>query len=139
MTLPAGTAVMAGAKRRYVMEWRAGQTIPSPASGPGSLIRSDFGSTVHKNFEVVLWNGNELWHWWHDNSDVASPWQRGQLISANATGSGCIIQSDFGSGDHGNFEVVVPEGNDLVHYNSDVSSGWQRGQVITSHATGPGC
>src|SRR6266699_563167 len=100
MTLPAGTAVMAGAKRRYVMklssvgpsciiegdfdsgghhnleavlfhddqlhhlygvpgplvmEWRPGQTIPSPASGPGSLIRSDFGSTVHKNFEVVLW------------------------------------------------------------------------------------
>jgi hypothetical protein len=35
-----------------------------------------------------------------------------------------IIQSDFASGGHGNFEVVVLEGNELVHYfhdNSDVT------------------
>ena len=36
-----------------------------------------------------------------------------------ATGPGCIIQSDFSGGDHGNFEVVVLEGNQLVHYFHD--------------------
>ena len=123
------------------IEWRNGQTLPTPASGPGSLIQSDFGSD-HGNFEVVLWAGNELWHWSHDNSDVNLPWQRGQRISDRATGPGSIIQSDFGSDAHGNFEVVVLEGNELVHYfhdNSDVNLPWRRGQTISTRATGPGC
>jgi hypothetical protein len=50
------------------------------------------------------------------------------------SGPGCIIQSDFSGGDHGNFEVVVLEGSELVHYwhdNSDVNLAWARGQVIT--------
>jgi hypothetical protein len=120
--------------------WQRGQTLPTAASGPGSIIQSDFGGD-HGNFEVVLWIGTELWHWWHDNSDVSLPWQRGQRISTQATGPGCIIQSDFSDGEHGNFEVVVLEGNQLVHYfhdNSDVTLPWQRAQTITSQATGPG-
>jgi hypothetical protein len=121
--------------------WHPAQTLPSLASGPGSIIQSDFGSGNHKNFEVVLWSGTELVHWWHDNSDVTLPWQRGQTISTNATGPGSIMQSDFGSGGHGNFEVVVLEGTNLVHWwhdNSDVTLPWQRGQTITTTATGPG-
>src|SRR3954453_11363068 len=124
------------------IEWRNGQTLPTPASGPGSIIQSNFGSGDHGNFEVVLWAGKELWHWFHDNSDVSLPWQRAQRISDRATGPGSIIQSDFGSGDHGNFEVVVLEGNELVHYfhdNSDVSLPWRRGQTISTRAMGPGC
>jgi hypothetical protein len=122
--------------------WSVAQTLPSPASGPGSMIQSDFGGGPHGNFEAVLWNANELVHWWHDNSDVKLPWQRGQTISTKATGPGSIIQSDFGGGRHKNFEVVVLEGTNLVHYwhdNSDVRLPWQRGQTITINATGPGC
>src|SRR5207245_2404576 len=62
------------------------------------------------------------------------PWQRAQTITTRASGPGCIIQSDFGGGDHKNFEVVVLEGNELVHYfhdNSDVNLPWQRAQTIT--------
>jgi hypothetical protein len=123
------------------VEWQMAQTLPAAASGPGSMIQSDFRSGDHGNFEVVLWSGNELWHWFHNNSDVTLPWQRGQRISDRATGPGAIIQSDFGSGDHGNFEVVVPEGYELVHYfhdNSDVTLPWERGQTISTNATGPG-
>jgi hypothetical protein len=123
------------------VEWRTGQTLPTAASGPGSMIQSDFHSGDHGNFEVVLWSGNELWHWFHDNSDVSLPWQRGQRISDRATGPGAIIQSYFRSGDHGNFEVVVLEGNELVHYfhdNSDVTLPWGRGQTISTNANGPG-
>jgi hypothetical protein len=52
-----------------------------------------------------------------------------------------ILQSDFGSGGHGNFEVVVPVGNSLVHFyhdNSDVSLPWGRGQNITDACNGWG-
>ena len=124
--------------------WSLAQTLPSAASGPGSMIRSDFHSGDHPgNFEAVLWNGTELQHWWHDNSDSTLPWRQGQTISNRATGPGSIIQSDFRSGgDHSNFEVVVLEGTDLVHYwhnNSDVNLPWQRAQTISTTATGPGC
>jgi hypothetical protein len=33
-----------------------------------------------------------------------------------STGVGCLIQSDFISNGHGNFETVALQGNDLVHY-----------------------
>jgi hypothetical protein len=122
------------------LPWQRGQTISVAATGPGCIIQSDFGGE-HKNFEVVVLEGNQLVHYWHNNSDVNLPWQRGQTISVAATGPGCIIQSDFG-GEHKNFEVVVLEGNQLVHYwhdNSDVNLPWQRGQTISVAATGPGC
>ena len=113
--------------------------ITSHATGPGCIIQSDFRGE-HGNFEVVVREGNDLVHYWHDNGDVASPWQHGQVITSHATGPASIIQSDF-RGEHGNFEVVVREGNDLVHYwhdNGDVASPWQHGQTISHMAGGPG-
>ena len=104
-----------------------------------SLIQSDFGGD-HKNFEAVVLEGRDLWHWWRDNSSTGQPWRRGQRIVADqAAFAGSIIQSDFRSGDHGNFEVVVPlfqsGGNvELWHFwhdNSDVSKPWRRGQRVT--------
>jgi hypothetical protein len=120
--------------------WVRGQIISSNATGPGCMIQSDFRSGDHGNFEVVVPEGTNLVHYWHNNGDVAAPWQRGQTISSSVTGPATIIQSDFRSGDHGNFEVVAIEGSDLVHYwhdNSDVNLPWRRGQVISRAATGP--
>ena len=120
--------------------WRRGQTISNSVTGPATLIQSDFRSDEHGNFEVVALEGSDLVHYWHDNSDVNSPWHRGQTISHNATSSASIIQSDFRSGDHGNFEVVVREGTNLIHYwhdNSDVNSPWRRGQIISTVPGGP--
>lgn len=133
--------------------WKPGQVIvPSGAAGAGSLIQSDFASGDHGNFEVVVpmadgRGGLDLVHWFHDNSDVGLPWQRGQIVAHGVAGPGCLIQSDFASDEHGNFEVVVPMpdghgGLDLVHFfhdNSDVSLPWQRGQLVAHGVAGPGC
>ena len=91
----------------------------------GCLIQSDFGSGPHKNFETVVLQGSDLVHYWHDNTHVNFTWVRGQIITRNATGAGCIIQSDFRGGGHGNFEVVVPEGRAL----STTGMTIQRGQL----------
>ncbi len=134
------------------LPWQAGQLIASGVAGAGCIIQSDFASDGHGNFEVVvpIVNGNggmDLRHFFHDNSNVALPWQAGQLIASGVAGAGCIIQSDFASDGHGNFEVVVPVpgsegGTDLRHFfhdNSNVALPWQAGQVIASGVAGPGC
>jgi len=126
--------------------WQQGQIVAPNISGPGTIIQSDFRSNGHGNFEVVVpvpagAGSCDLWHFWHDNSDVNKPWQRGQRVAQNVNGSAVIIQSDFRASDHGNFEVVVPQAGSLVHYwhdNSDVNKPWQRGQTITDVARGWG-
>lgn len=104
-----------------------------------SYLQSDFGSG-HKNFEAVVLEGRDLWHWWRDNSAPGNPWKHGQRIIENrAAFPGSIIQSDFRGGDHGNFEVVVPLFGDggsvelwhIWHDNSDVNKPWSFGQRIT--------
>ena len=122
---------------------RAAPPPPKPillpiSTAAGCMIQSDFGEGQHKNFETVVLQGSDLVHYWHDNASVDFTWVRGQIITHKATGPGCIIQSDFRSGSHGNFEVVVPEGRNLVHYfhdNSNVLSAWQRAQVISTQAS----
>jgi hypothetical protein len=55
-----------------------------------------------------------------------------QAISTAATGPGSIIQGHFGD-EHNNFEVVVLEGNELVHYwhhNVDVGLPWWRARGV---------
>jgi hypothetical protein len=67
------------------------------------------------------------------------------VISPLATGAGCLIQSSFGTevpGNVGNFEVVVQQGSELVHYwhgNSEAALAWQRAQDDSTATTGPGC
>ena len=126
------------------LPWQAGQRIVACLTLPGTIIESDFGSGQHGNFEVTATlyaaDGSiELWHLWHDNSDVNLPWERGQRIAAPVTGPGVLIQSDFGSGQHGNFEVLVPIGDAIAHVwhdNSNVNLPWQRGQIVTDAARG---
>jgi hypothetical protein len=139
--------------------WKRGQRIiENRAAFPGSMIQSNFGDGNHGNFEVVVplfGEGGliELWHMWHDNSDVNKLWSFGQRITEagrRVVGPASIIQSNFGSGDHGNFEVVVPVVNnagrvELRHYwhdNSDASNPWSIGQRIndpTHEVIGGGC
>jgi hypothetical protein len=118
--------------------WQKVDLVTSDATGPACIIQSSMGSPG--NFEVVVLEGNQLWHHWLDNSNPSIGWRRAGLITSDATGAGCIIQSNMGS--PGNFEVVVPENNQLRHYwhdNSNVTSWWQKAGLITSDATGPAC
>ena len=119
--------------------WRRGQVITANAVSAGCMIQSDY-----RNFEVVVCEDTgfgppfELVHYYYDGS----AWNRGPVITSTATGAGCLIQSNMRDGAHGNFEVIVPEGNALVHYwrnNGDPTQPWRQGQVITAKATGPAC
>lgn len=117
--------------------WYSGGIITSEASGPGALIQSTFGA--QGNLEVVVPEGSNLVHYWKDTSNGSNLWQRGEIITAHATGPASIIQSTFGA--KGNFEVVALEGSMLVHYSKDTSNGstpWRRLGVITTSALGPG-
>ena len=100
------------------LAWRRGLVITHSATGPGCIIQSDFGteSGHHGNLEVVVQEGDHLTHYFHNSAEPNSPWIRGLSFGTGVTGGPSIIQSDFKSGAHGNFEVVVPEGRNLVHY-----------------------
>ncbi|MEG3838650.1 hypothetical protein [Microcoleus sp. herbarium14] len=120
--------------------WDDRGIITRQATGAGCIIQSSFQSDGHGNFEVVVLEGNKLVH--YSKKHTENKWERGAVITDSATSSGWMIQSRIRDGQHGNFEVVVCEGKQLVHYwkdNSDRSSPWRRGQVITNKATGAGC
>ena len=132
-----------------------------------SLIQSDFGRSPHGNFEAVIVQGEQLWHWSRDNSDVHLPWIRGRRVTGerdDVVGPGCIIQSAPSAGRRGNFEVVVPlrlatGAVELRHFHRDNSYDhlpselrqrltmsvyvpWMRGQRVTGErddVVGPGC
>jgi hypothetical protein len=60
-----------------------------------------------------------------------------------ATDAASIVQSDFGTEASlpGNFDLVVPQGHDLVHYwrgNGQANLPWHRAETITAQADGPG-
>jgi hypothetical protein len=119
--------------------WLKGKVITAAATGPGTFIQSNFGG-AHGNFEAVALEGANLVHYYRDNTNPQGAWQKGRVITAAATGPGAIIQSDFGGAAQGNFEVVVPEGKNLVHYYRDnrfPTGPWYRAAVITDRATGP--
>ena len=127
---------------------------PEPVTGPGdfvmapaSLIQSSFGSEGNLEAVVPLLGPHghgELWHFWHDSGDPASPWIKGKRVTSEwdrVIGPGSLIQSDYG----GNFEVVVPlqseTGPELWHYfhdNGDPANEWVRAQRITGSLSGPG-
>ena len=70
--------------------WDLGTFINTTSSGPGSIIQSDFKSpdpqrVIHGNFEVVVQEGSNLLHYWHDNT--TRKWSRAATISNAANWS----------------------------------------------------
>jgi len=122
--------------------WHRTVVITSKATGPGSIIQSSYGTPNHPgNFEVIVPEGGNLVHYYRDNSANGYPWHYVTTITSKATGPGCLIQSTFGTPCLGNFEVVVLEGTELVHYwrdNSDVKQPWHKTVAITTGATHSG-
>ena len=87
--------------------------------------------------------GSRLVHYWKDSSVARSPWVRGQTFGTGVTSGPSFIQSSLKAPGaiHGNFEVVVREGNSLVHYwhdNRNPANPWARGATIATTATGGG-
>jgi hypothetical protein len=116
------------------LPWRSGQRIAVGVTGPAVVIQSDFSAGGHGNFELVVPIGHALVHFWRDNSDVNLSWQRGQVVTDAANGWGCMIQSGFGSGAYGDFEVLVEECSQSIvsyrHPNEKTSYPWLRHRML---------
>ncbi len=127
------------------LAWRRGLVVSRTATGPGCIIQSSFGTEFGRpgNLEVVVQEGSRLVHYWKDGSVARSPWVRGQTFGTGVTSGPSFIQSSLKAPGaiHGNFEVVVREGNSLVHYwhdNRNPANPWARGATIATTATGGG-
>jgi hypothetical protein len=136
--------------------WQRGQVITTYAQSSGCMIQSDYLDFSDNTYlQVVVCQGfspeppYDLVHYTYDGSAwsvdpfmAPGSGNTAAIVTSRATGAGCITQSDIADGEHGNFEVIVPEGNNLVHYwrdNANPSLPWQQGQVITPRTTGPAC
>jgi hypothetical protein len=132
-----------GAFQSGKLVWNSAGIVTSSASGPGCLIQSSYVDGDHGHFEVVVLEGSDLTHYTKNNSNPKNPWGKTGVVTHNAIGPGCIIQSDFPYGqDNPNFEVVVLEQGGLQHYFRDNSGSpwpWVGPTLITTDATGPAC
>jgi hypothetical protein len=83
-------------------------------------------------------------HYWRvqNQSRPDTPWELGGIVTQVANGPGWLTQRREARGTKGNFEVVVPEAEGLVHYWLDNSrSGlrpWNRVGIIAPGSAGPG-
>ena len=122
--------------------WQRGDIISRKCQGPASLIQVwPFGISlgIPGNFEVAVFEENQLVLYTRDNGKAKPTWTKGAVISPRATGPVALIQNRFpGSGvvgGMGNYELVVLEKEGLVHYYRDnhaLDTPWIRGQIISS-------
>jgi len=88
-----------------------------------SMIQSNFG----RNFEVVARIGNQLAHFWRDNSGGPQTWNGPIYFASGVTGTPSLIQSNYYL--MGNFEVVSPlASGGIAHYwrnNDDPAYPWK--------------
>jgi kumamolisin len=115
-------------------------------TGNTSMIEGSFRGDSSKpgNFEALVLEGSNLVHYWRDNSDPNLPWDRSVVVSSVATAAACLIEGSFrgDSSKPGNFEALVLEGSNLVHYwrdNSDPNLPWYPGAIVSLSASGPAC
>jgi hypothetical protein len=81
----------------------------------GFFVQSRFGAKG--DFEVVVpkFHG-QLQHLSRDNDQASLPWsQRASFGTGDFTGAS-LIQSNFGSGGFGNFEVAAIQSNQVLHF-----------------------
>ena len=115
--------------------WHSWGIISTKATGPACLIQS----TYWNNLELVVLEGSNLVHYFRDESQApVLKWRFGGIITSKATGPAGFCQDTYGqSNGNPNFEVVVPEGDKLVHYwrdNTDGNLPWYSGGIVTDKA-----
>ena len=100
--------------------WHRGAVVCDGVTGPATMLQSEFRADKkhHGNFEVLVLQGNNIVHYWRDNSATNKPWKRGVIVSQNATGPASMMEGYHGKDKHhaGNFEVLIPEGDNLIGY-----------------------
>jgi hypothetical protein len=114
--------------------WEKAQVINTPefpVLGPGAICKSDFGQKG--NFEVVVPEKGGLAHYYRDNDNTKTPWQRVGILAPGSQGAGAIIQNRKTR----DLEVVVCHGRNLVHYWRSAGAWRSTAQPISRNASGP--
>ena len=135
-------------KLKFQEAWQRLGIVAEDVVGAACLIQSSFVERGHGTLEALVLErspdsltARRIVHYWKD--ETAVQWQRGAVVSDAATGPAWMIQGRVqDSSRHGNFEAVIQEGTQLVHYwrdNSLATRPWHRGRVISASAGGPGC
>jgi hypothetical protein len=116
--------------------------VSSVATGAATAIYTPYRSSSSEpyNIDALLLEGRNIVHYWMDGA--SRKWTRGPVVSTAATGPACMVESAARSNtnDPGNFEALILEGSNLVHYwrnNSAAGQPWARTVVVSSNATGP--
>jgi hypothetical protein len=112
--VPEGSSLVHYYRDNGTLQWYRGFTITTSATGPGSLIQSDFGSGGFHNFEVVVPEGSSLVHYYRDAS---LQWYRGFIVNGGGSGSyGAVTDPRNAPG----FGKETPSAN-VAHANSTVA------------------
>ncbi|MBB5510857.1 hypothetical protein [Paraburkholderia atlantica] len=135
-------------KRRWTLGtygrsmWQAGNLV---RVGVSSLIRSDYPKNAeHYNFEALVLLGDELFHYYKDNSNVENRWTRSEPgpITRGVTAPACLVRSDSEKGaEHLNFDALVLKGNELSHWsrnNSTDPGAWYQVSIVDVASFVPG-
>jgi hypothetical protein len=123
--------------------WHQGEQIVPDASGPGSIIQSDWteispldpSGPLHGHWEVLVPRNNQIEHWY---SNGGLSWKLASTFAPGATAAS-FIQSDYNQFGHRYMEAVVTQGTNLVHYvNQQDGTGWHQWETIVSGVSGQG-
>ena len=115
------------------------------ATGPASMVVSDYQSAGHGNFEALIPTGSGLFHFWRNHA--TGTWQPAtpKPLTTNPGSLGCIITTDYMDGDHRGLEALVFEplhdGIGVVSHfkwHPDASE-WKWMANVTDLACGPAC
>ncbi|HEY2667443.1 MAG TPA: C1 family peptidase [Actinomycetota bacterium] len=93
----------------------------------GNMIESGDGS-AHRNFEMLATvHGNEIQHWWRDNSTAGFPWHAATVFANDAS----VCPTLTGTTYNRNFECVYLAGSRLHHYWLDQTTDkWNDGGIF---------
>ncbi len=77
----------------------------------GCMLESGNGA-LHRNFEMIATYGNQLKHWWRDNSANGYPWYPGVIFGNDAASLPTLISTTFNR----NFEIVYLTKTSRLHH-----------------------
>jgi hypothetical protein len=116
--------------------------VSSAATGTATALYTPYRPSpgALNNIDALVLEGNNIVHYWMDGGSLK--WTRGPIVSSSATGPACMVVSAAraNTNDPGNFEALILEGSNLVHYwrnNSASNLPWARTVVVSPNANGP--
>jgi hypothetical protein len=119
----------------------ANANVSTAATGAATAIYTPYrlSSDTPYNIDALVLEGSNIVHYWMDGSSLK--WSRGPVVSTKATAPASMVESAARSNtnDPGNFEALIPEGSNLVHYwrnNSDPNLPWASTVVVSSNSSG---